>query len=284
MCLIGFAAACGGGGGSSTPPPPVQAGFSNARLNGPYPFEMRGTDLQGGFIARVGTFTANGSGTITAAVEDVNDSGNFSVVQFSGGTYSVGTDGRGTITLNGGSLGGGLGLSITLNSISSGEAIQIDENATSSGSFDLQTASAFTLPSITGQYAFDLSGQDANGAPLSVVGSFAVNTTGGLTSGTSDINDGSSATLSGPVAIPPATFQLDPNFGATSGRGVVNINGQTVAFYIVDGTRLKMLEEDTVGITVGDAFVQSGTIPAAASALSGNFAFIVGDSAVTGNF
>jgi hypothetical protein len=283
ICLAGFAAACGGGG-TPTPPPPVVVGFATSSLKGQYAFEMSGADLNGGFLARVGTFTADGAGNISAAVEDVNDAGSFSFVQFTGGTYTIGTDGRGTITLNGGALGGGLGLSIVLNSVSSGEAIQIDENATSSGSFDLQTASAFSLPSITGTYAFDLSGQDVNGAPLSVVGSYVVSS-GVVTTGTSDINDGSSTGPSGPVTIPATSFQMDPNFGASSGRGSVSLNGQTLAFYIVDGTRLKMLEEDTtVGVTVGDSFVQSGTIPTTTAGLAGNFAFIVGDSAVTGNF
>lgn len=282
--LAVLAAACGGGGSPAPTPPPTPVGFSNSSLSGQYAFEMSGEDLSGGFIARVGSFTADGNGNITAAIEDVNDAGSFSFVQFTGGTYSVGTDGRGTLTLTGGSLGGGLGLSITLNSTSSGVAIQVDEAATSSGSFDLQTASAFSLPSITGQYAFDLSGEDSSGAPLSVVGEFAVNGGGGLTGGTSDINDGSVSTgPSGPVAIPASSFVMDPTFGSSSGRGTVTINGQTVAYYIVDGTRLKMVEEDSVALTVGDAFAESG-IPTAVSGLTGNFAFILSGAAVTGNF
>jgi hypothetical protein len=286
VCLAAFAVACGGGGSPAPTPPPTPVGFSNSSLSGQYAYEMSGEDLSGGFLARVGTFTADGNGNITAAIEDVNDAGSFSSppIQFTGGTYTIGTDGRGTLTLTGGSLGGGLGLTIALISTSSGSAIQTDENATSSGSFDLQSASAFSLPSITGQYAFDLSGEDSSLAPLSVVGEFAANGGGGLTGGTSDINDGASAAPSGPVAIPANTFVMDPTYGSSSGRGTVTINGQTVAFYIVDGTRLKMLEEDTVAITVGDAFVQSGTIPTAASGLTGSFAFIDGGSAVKGDF
>jgi hypothetical protein len=284
MGLAALAGACGGGSSSAPTPTPTPVGFTNSSLNGQYAFEMSGLDLNGRMLARVGTFTANGSGTITAAIEDVNDGGAFSFVQFSGGTYSIGSDGRGTLTLNGGgSLGGGLGLSISLSSTSTGLAVQADGNATSSGSFDLQTASAFSLPSITGQYAFDLSGQDTNGAPLSLVGEFGASS-GTVSGGNVDTNDASAAAPTGPTALSATTFQMDATFGSSSGRGSVTLNGQTLAFYIVDGTRLRFLEEDTVAETVGDAFVQTGTIPTQVSGLSGNFAFIDSAAALRGNF
>jgi fibronectin-binding autotransporter adhesin len=285
ICFATLAAACGGG--SSTPTPtPTPVGFSNASLNGQYAFEMSGTDGNGNFIARVGTFTANGSGSISAAIEDVNDGGSANFVQFTGGTYTIGSDGRGTLSLTGGgTLSNGLGLNIALSSTKSGLAVQTDGFATSSGSFDLQTASAFSLPSITGQYTFDLAGLDlGTGAPLSLVGEFAMNGGGGLTGGFVDTNDGSAAAPVGPTPLTPSSFQMDATFGSSSGRGSASVNGQTLAFYIVDGTRLKFLEEDGIGQTVGDAFQQSGTIPTQMSGLSGNFAFIISASAVAGNF
>ena len=283
LCAAMFAAACSGSSGS-TPPPPPNVGFSNSSLNGQYAFEMGGEDLNGGLIARVGSFTANGSGTITAAVEDVNDAGSFNTVQFTGGTYSIGSDGRGTLTLTGGPLGGALGLNVALSSTKGGVALQIDGNAASSGSFDLQTASAFSLTAISGQYAFDLSGQDSVGAPLSIAGEFGANGAGGLTGGVIDVNDGSQAGPSGPNPVPTSTFAMDATFGSSNGRGTVSINGQIVAFYIVDGTRLRFVEEDATAITVGDAFLQTGTIPTQAANLNGSFAFISAGAAVLGNF
>ena len=285
ICLGTLAAACGGSSSSSTTTPPPALGFTNADLNGQYAFEMSGSNGNG-LIARVGSFTANGSGTITAAVEDVNDAGvGFSTVQFTGGTYSIGSDGRGTLTLTGGALGGALGLNIALSSKTGGVAVQTDGNAVSSGSFDLQSANSFSLTAISGQYAFDLSGQDSAGAPLAIVGEFGANGTGGLTGGTIDVNDGGGAGISGPSPIPTnsAAFVLDPTFGSSNGRGMANINGQTVAFYVVDGTRLRFLEEDANAITVGDAFLQTGTIPTQVANLNANFAFISAGAAVLGN-
>ena len=132
-------AGCGGGGSSSTPPPPV-GNFSNASLKGQYAFSMGGQDgSTGAFITRVGSFTADGNGTITAATEDVVNTGSTSGggrTQFSNGTYSIQANGKGTLMLNQAS-GGGLGLSITLTSSTSGLMVQMDYNgapsATSSG-------------------------------------------------------------------------------------------------------------------------------------------------------
>lgn len=286
ICLAALAAACSGNGSSSTAPPPPAIGFTNADLSGQYAFEMSGSDLNGRLIARVGSFSANGNGTITAAVEDVNDAGGFSTVQFTGGTYSIGSDGRGTLTLTGGTLGGSLGLNIALRSKTGGVAVQTDGNAASSGSFDLQMANSFTLTAVTGAYAFDLSGQDANGAPLAIVGEFSANGAGALTGGTIDVNDGGGTGISGPSPIPTnsTAFVLDPTFGSSNGRGTASVNGQTLAFYVVDGTRLRFLEEDALAITVGDAFLQTGTIPTQAANLTGNFAFISTGAAVLGNF
>jgi hypothetical protein len=286
VCLSALMAACSGSSGSGSTPPPA-LGFTNADLSGQYAFEMSGSNGNGGIIARVGSFTANGSGTITAAVEDVNSGGvGFSTVQFTGGTYSIGSDGRGTLSLTGGSLGGALGLNIALSSKTGGVAVQTDGNAVSSGSFDLQTANSFSLTAITGAYAFDLSGQDGNGAPLAIVGEFAANGAGALTGGTIDVNDGGGTGISGPSPIPTnsTAFVLDPTFGSSNGRGTASINGQTLAFYVVDGTRLRFLEEDALAITVGDAFLQTGTIPTQVANLNGNFAFISAGAAVLGNF
>src|SRR5258708_19091913 len=141
---------------------------------------MSGTDAGanfGAFIARVGSFTADGSGHITAALEDVTDAGSLpQLVQFTGGSYSIQANGRGTLTLL--SSTGGLQLSIALNSGNAGVMIQIDLNAASSGSFTRQTPAAFTQTAIAGSYALAISGTTtpapagptAVAAPRAVIG------------------------------------------------------------------------------------------------------------------
>jgi hypothetical protein len=67
--------------------------FSDASVQGVYAFSFSGNT---GTAA--GSFQASGSGTITNGVEDYNSStGTFSALFFTG-SYSVGTDGRGSAT------------------------------------------------------------------------------------------------------------------------------------------------------------------------------------------
>src|SRR5438270_8330572 len=102
IVLALFAAACGGGGGNNGGPPPPPPKFSNASLSGQYAFSMSGTELcngQGSFFTRVGTFTADGHGHITNGLEDVNLCTGIETLQFTAGTYSIGDDGRGSLTL-----------------------------------------------------------------------------------------------------------------------------------------------------------------------------------------
>jgi hypothetical protein len=75
------------------------SGAQNAKLlNGPYAFTFTGNNA-GGFIAAAGTFTANGAGLITGGEATYNSLAG-PPVTYTGimGTYTAGTDGRGTIT------------------------------------------------------------------------------------------------------------------------------------------------------------------------------------------
>jgi hypothetical protein len=284
-----FAAACSSNSAPSGPPP-VTGHFSNADLNGTYAFSMSGTDAGanfGAFIARVGSFTADGHGNITAALEDVTDAGSLpQLVQFTGGTYSIQANGRGTLTLI--SATGGLQLSIALNSGNAGVMIQIDLNATSSGSFTRQTLAAFTQTAIAGPYAFDISGTTipANpnlvaAGPSSVVGQIMTNGAGNIQGGLFDSNDDGSILSAQPIPA-GGTYQMDPANGATFGRGTIAFGGLSFVFYIVDGSRFKLMEDDGQFATFGDALQQSATIATQNSGFTGDFTFLIGGGSVLG--
>src|SRR5437879_5161007 len=196
MALAVFTGACSSGVGG--PPAPQPTGnFSLASLNASYAFQMSGTDINGNFIARVGSFTADGKGNITAGIEDVNDGGTVNLVGSSApvvfdaapqSVYTILSNGRGKLTLHDAS--GTLTFSITLtsataSSTSAGFMVETDGNATASGSFRAQTINTTLSPA----YAFDFSGVDASGAGLSYVGQFNTNTTTGITGGVFDRND-----------------------------------------------------------------------------------------------
>jgi hypothetical protein len=280
VAAIAFLMVSCGSSSSSTPtPPPPTGNFTNASLQGSYSFSMSGTDASaspGAFLARVGSFNADGKGNITAGLEDVSDAGTVQTVQFTGGSYAIQPNGKGTLTLN--TLTGGLGLTIVLNSASKGVIIQTDLNATSSGSFLLQSSSAFSVTAINGPYAFDVSGNDVNGAPVSVVGQVATNGSGAITAGIFDSNDGGSL-LSAQTFGAGGVYSFDPTNGATFGRGTMSFAARNFVFYAVDGTRIRLLETDGQLFTLGDALQQTG-VPTQTTA--GSYAFLSGGSAVLG--
>jgi hypothetical protein len=258
--------------------------FSNASLKGQYAYTMSGEDLNGAFIARVGSFFADGNGNITKALEDVNDLSSIpsvNTISFTGGSYAIQPNGRGTLTLS--NPVSSLQLSITLISNTKGFIIQTDFNATSSGNFNLQTPASFTQTAVNGNYVFDFSGVNGTGAPTSIIGQVKADGAGNVTGGTVDVNDGTTG-QSAAQTVPPTTYQLDPmnGNGATFGRGTSTISGISYVFYIVDGTRIKFMGI-SIGALLGDAVAQTGSIPTQTSNFNaGSFAVLVGGSSVLG--
>ena len=289
IALAGHLAACGGSGTTITPPPPA-GNFSNASLSGQYAFSMSGVDLNSGaYIARVGSFAADGQGHITAGLEDVLDLGSGSPASqqtFSNGTYQIQANGRGLIVLNV-SSGGALQLSASLQSSSQGYLVQTDGLASTSGSVELQKPLQFSANAINGKYVFDFSGISFAGTTpslISLVGEFGADGNGNVTGGTADVNDSAFAPT-GATAVTASTYQLDTNGNGTNfGRGTMTLDGRTFAFYIVDNTRVELLEEDSLGGSSGAAILQTGVIPTQNSGFKGSFAFLTGGSQTTGNF
>lgn len=284
---IGFlSAACGNNGTPQVAPPPA-GNFSNSNLKGTYAFSMAGTDAGinfGAFIARVGSFNADGNGNVTG-IEDVTDAGSLpQFVQFTSGSYSIQANGKGTMSLN--SVNGVLQLTIVLNSSNSGVLIQTDLNATSSGSFTLQSPNAFTQTAISGGYAFDVSGTISNpndvnfGGPSSLVGQIITDGAGNVQGGLFDAND--AGAISSAQVIPAGgSYQMDATNGANFGRGSITFAGISFIFYLVDGTHLKLIESDGSFATFGDALQQT-SIPIQNSGFTGDFAFLIGGSGVLG--
>jgi hypothetical protein len=281
-----FSAACSSNSAPSVPPPPI-GNFSNASLKGTYAFSMSGTDAAanfGAFIARIGSFTADGNGNITGALEDVTDAGSLpQLVQFTGGSYSIQANGRGTLTLN--TPSGGLQVSIALNSANAGVMIQTDLNATSSGSFTLQSPATFTQTAIAGPYGFDISGIITSGTNIggasSVIGQIVTNGSGGIQGGLFDSNDAGSI-LSAQVIPAGGTYQMDPANATNFGRGTIKFGGLSFIFYIVDGSHFKLMEDDGQFATFGDALQQSPAVATQNSGFKGDFTFLIGGGAVVG--
>ena len=279
--LASLTAACGNGGTIVIAPLPT-GNFSNASLKGQYSFLMSGTELCSGsssFFTRAGSFAADGGGHITGGLEDINVCTGVFTLQFTNSTYSITTDGRGTLSLTNST--GTTDYSFTLSSATQGAIVQTDLNSTASGSFQRQNAAAFSNPAIAGGYVFDFAGISATFNPESIIGRFNADGGGGISSGLFDSNEAGNP--SGQQLFPIGAFyQLDTNGDGTNfGRGTANIAGHNFAFYIVDASRLKLVGSDFPEAFSGEAFAQQNLFFTAASLNSG-FAFLIGGSSSVG--
>lgn len=247
-------------------------------LKGQYAYQLQGFDNNGP-MARVGSFTANGSGGITAGEEDDNNSTTgktpaaLSIVTGAGNSfYSVGLDAsggyRGCLTIKTSAATSTyrfvlnrIGENVA-NEAGNGRMVEFDSSETlSTGVMRQQTASAFSSGQITGDFAFGASSTLSltEQSRFAIAGTFKLLGTT-LSSGELDtdqnINGGGASTLN-------TTFT--GTLGATSadsnGRTTFTIapsGGSTLDFvyYIVSTSELLTMSNDAQG---ANSPVQAGT-------------------------
>jgi Putative Ig domain len=241
---------------------------NDSELSGHYAFLFNGfDDATGSQVAVAGSFAADGKGNITEGTEDENGPSGSALNVPLTGTYNIGSDNRGAFTIA--TASGSKTYALVLNSITSGIAhkarfVEFDDIAGTngergSGLLRLQDASAFTLASITGPYAFGVSGQDATGKREAIVGSFNANGSGTISSGVADQNVAGTATnpsLTGTYTAP----------SGSDGRASITLNpagssSLNLAAYVVSASEFLAMRIDAFS---SDGLV-SGTILSQAS-------------------
>ncbi len=261
----------------------VTGGANNAELNGHYAFVLRGFDSIGhGLVVTAGTFVANGSGTVTGGVMDINTtSTNHTSLAITGGYYSVGADQRGTLTLT--TSQGNSTFAFTLGQITSGVAayghvIGSDSNLVA-GDMKKQDTSAFSTASFNGNFAFGIAGAVSAGR-FAAAGVITFNSAGTYSmlmdyNSAGEMNDGSSS----PVTT-VGTWAIDD---ATNGRITMNDTtmGSHMAVYVASATEAFIIEIDPftnngAPMFAGSALKQSGTF--SNSAMNGTKSVFIGQS------
>ncbi len=266
--------------------------YSDASLNGPFAFSYSG-DNSGGFLAVAGSFVADGAGNIVSGVEDIDSfSGGPSTAITISGTYIVGPDGRGTISLNSGQQSVGT-LQFALTTNQHAHLIRFDKNVTGGGSIDQQNLNDLTTsPSrISGPYVFSLAGADSGFNPTGLAGKFTANGAGTIpSSGTPTVLD---AKINGTVTTLDRTLSGTYAFDATrsgTGRGTITLTSDTTnslqfAYYIIDNTHLHLVEIDRNNFLAGEVFgAPTGSSFATAELTSGNYPFTAGGTSSTGAY
>jgi Putative Ig domain len=254
-------------------------------LTGNYAFELSGFNA-GGAVMVAGSFTADGAGNITAGVEDINTMAGPPANNTFTGTYTLGGDNRGQLIFS--SLAGMPTYNFAIDSAGAhGRLIEFDSSGIrGSGELEQRTISTCAFNTITGNYAFGISGQETvfggNAAgPAVIVGSFLAtppplagtagsiasaeddsSTPGGITSQDQSLN----GTFQTSAQSTRCTMTLSPSLAGAS-------SGLTFGVYPVSVSEAFLVEIDQVSsnpVNPGTAsFLTSGKMLTQAAGLAG---------------
>jgi hypothetical protein len=252
---------------------------NDAELNGPYAFLFQGyDDAVAGVLsyqtATAGSFTADGTGVISSGELDSNHQASTptgTTVNTQGflGTYTIGTDNRGSVTISTLNVDGTVGQTTTYaisvhapvapaTTSASGSLIEFDNDQLAgtrgSGTFLAQQASAVTA-GLAGSYVFGLSGDTPClpactigivAGPVASVGQFTTNGADAISSGESDANIASNnlanLALSGTYASPDANGRVQ--LAMTTSGTLNGVYPQDYAVYIVDASHAFIVSTD----------------------------------------
>lgn len=232
---------------TSTINPPNSIGVSNvtvvsSRLSGPYAFRFSGFDNNSKPVALAGNFVANTNGTLQSGVQDeLTAAGhNHCTIQASGSSYTLDANNHGTLTLKTNSGGCAVNTrkyNFVLNAAGNGQMIEFgDAVGRGSGQFSLATKSAFNNSSLTGGFAFGLTGANIiSSKRAGSAGFFVADGAGGIAAtGSLDINDGGSITSRTGFDTALSQYSISSD---GSGTLVLVSNGVTYNFaiYVVGG-------------------------------------------------
>ena len=267
---------------SETPPAQASATFSinvvasannNQLLVGQYVFIFSGYNSSGPVVFG-GNFFASGSanGMIQGFVDSNNNNPTGSTDNAGpgptqsnamAGTYSVGSDGRGTMNLAVGSVTSTY--NFILDGSGNGQFIEGDSTGThGTGILRKQTTPSFTAASFKGNYAFELAGIDSAGKRDALAGVFRADGASLFDSGTADTNDGGS--LGTNLTGLTGSFLAPQNAGLQKGRcnAALSIpNGATLNFicYMISPSDVFFVGIDsfdsTHPMTTGEAVLQA---------------------------
>jgi hypothetical protein len=266
-------------------------GFAS-NLKGTYVFATQGADGNtGGPYQIAGVVVLDGNGNVTGGEQTFADTLLSVSDTITGGSYYIGPDGRGTLTINTADQNiGQAGIeNLGFVFLSSSQAIieTLDNpnlsqfsNEMSTGTLQSQTSKAAP----TGGYAFVVNGEDIGTDPLAIGGVLNIDSPNAI-SGKGSIVDEDDASIGlNPSVKPTGTLTTPDAFGSlkfnltTSFASSLQFTG-----YIVDSTHIKLVESDingtgggfgaTSGVAVGQG-AATGTFTST-SAFSGTYVFAI---------
>ncbi len=232
----------------------TNTGVNNAELNGDYAFTFSGISGNGSVssvFAAVGRFTADGAGNLTGGELATNGVGAGAVsAQAFTGTYSIGADNRGVMTLN--FSGSSAKLAFAMLANGNAQFIEFDASGGAgtigSGTMEKADTTAYSTARITGDYAFGAAGSDNANNRAAIAGRFTSNGTGTLTNAAGDVNAygtdyAMNFTAANYTVSSTATGRGAMSLAFTFGGAPDTLN---FVFYVVNSGKLFVMESDTV--------------------------------------
>ncbi len=232
----------------------AQGQSNNAELNGNYAFNFTGVSGNGttsSVFGAVGRFTADGAGNLTNGELVTNGVGaGATSPQAFTGTYVIGADNRGVMTLNIG--GGSAKLAFAMMANGNAQFIEFDAAGGSgtigSGTMEKADTTAFSTARITGDYAFGAAGFDNANNRAAIEGRLTSNGTGTFTNAAGDVNAygtdyAMNFTAANYTVSNPATGRGTMNLAFTFGGTPDSLN---FVFYVVNSGKLLVMESDVV--------------------------------------
>jgi hypothetical protein len=228
---------------------------NNSELKGDYAFSFNGMTTGDGVtstpFAAVGRFTADGAGNLTNGELDANGFGAMekAVAQPFTGTYSIGADNRGVMSLN---IPGGGTLAFAMLSNGDAKFVEIDasgEHGTvGSGTMEKVDTTAFSTAKIAGDYAFGVAGFDQSNNRTAMAGRFTANGSGMLSNGAADANQSGKFTT---LNVFAGSYMVTDT---ATGRGIINFppllggvpQNLDFVFYVVNTGKLFAMETDII--------------------------------------
>jgi hypothetical protein len=230
-----------------------QTGVNNAELNGNYAFTFNGMSGNGttsSVFGAVGRFTGDGAGNLTNGELDTNTVGGGGAAQLFTGTYSIGADHRGVMTLN--FSGSSAKLAFAMMANGNARFIEFDASGGSgtigSGTMEKADTNAYSTARITGDYAFGAAGFDNANNRAAIEGRFTSNGSGALTNAAGDVNGYGTDY---PMTFTAADYAVT---NTATGRGTMHLaftfggtpDSMNFVFYVVNSGKLFVMESDVV--------------------------------------
>jgi hypothetical protein len=243
-------------------------GSNNSKLTGPYAFSFTGYDANGSYLA-AGSFIADGSGHLTSGQEDVNNFNGPSTAMSIAGTYTVSSDNRGTMIINGPL--GTFTYKFALNSLGTkGRFISFDQSGVrGSGVIERQDPAAFDPSALANGYVLGLSGEDTAAGRVAALGLIFPDGSGFVSGSSLDVNDAGLVNPTYPTFS--GIYSVDPTGRGTMTLLIPALGGGVLdfAFYVVSSNEFLLVSTDPIllnsFILSGPARIQNGSPFTAAS-------------------